>query len=58
MSLINMNYFFTFILYLFDKFNATVPYGTAQYGTGLTIFTCGISNLDMSIVLAAGPSRI
>ena len=43
--------------YLVDKFNATVPYTTVQYGTGLTIFTCGSSHLAMRFVLAAGPSR-
>ena len=43
--------------YLVDKFDATVPYATVQYGTGLTVFTCGISHLGMRFVLAAGPSR-
>ena len=40
--------------YLVDKFNATVPYRTLQYGT---IRTCGIWHLAMRFVLAAGPSR-
>ena len=38
-----------------DKFNATVPNATVQYGTGLTIFTCDISHLAMRFVMAAGP---
>ena len=43
---------------LVDKFNATVRYGTVQYGTGLiTLFTCDISHLAMRFVMAAGPSR-
>jgi len=40
-------------LYLIDEFNATV-----RYGTGLTLFTCGISDLAMRCVMAAGPSRL
>ena len=44
--------------YLVDKFNATVPHGIVQYGTGLTIFTCGISHLATRFVFAACPSRL
>ena len=36
----------------------TVRYSTVHYGTGLTIFTCGIWHLAMRFVLAAGPSRL